>query len=142
MNEWLGTVWQDAAVALRSLGRQRGFAMAALATLALGIGATVTIVSLVDGVLLRPLPYADPSQLFAVVDRIVSTGDESMASPLELAELQRRVSAFEGLARPGARYPRCGRSESNRPRRSGKAFSGRGERSAPTLVLQIGRAHV
>ncbi|MGH9161580.1 MAG: hypothetical protein ACRD2X_16555 [Vicinamibacteraceae bacterium] len=72
--------------------------MAALATLALGIGATVTIVSLVDGVLLRPLPYADPSELFAVVNRIVSTGDESMASPLELAEMaqwRRYVGAVE-----------------------------------------------
>ena len=60
---WLGDALHDARIAVRSLGRQLGFTAAVLATLALGIGATVAIFSLVHAVLLRPLPYREPARL-------------------------------------------------------------------------------
>ena len=60
---WLRDALRDARIAVRSLGRQPGFTAAVLATLALGIGATVAIFSLVDAVLLRSLPYRDPARL-------------------------------------------------------------------------------
>jgi predicted permease len=56
----------DLRFSLRSLRRQPGFAAAAIATLAVGIGATTAIFSTVNAALLRPLPFPDPASLFAV----------------------------------------------------------------------------
>ena len=56
----------DIAFAFRSFRRNPGFTAAALATLALGIGATIAVFTVVNGVLLRPLPYPDPSTLAMV----------------------------------------------------------------------------
>jgi putative ABC transport system permease protein len=57
---------QDVAFALRTLHRSRGFAAVAILTMALGVGATTAIFSVVNAVLLRPLPYAQPDRLVAV----------------------------------------------------------------------------
>ncbi len=59
-------MWFDLRYALRTLARERGFAVVAVATLALGIGANTAIFSLVHGILLKPLPFRDPDRLYAV----------------------------------------------------------------------------
>jgi putative ABC transport system permease protein len=62
----LSTVSQDVTFALRRFRRRPGFAIAAIVTLALGIRATTAIFTLVDGILLRPLPFPDRDRLVAI----------------------------------------------------------------------------
>src|SRR6188508_1239434 len=62
----LESLRQDLRYSLRALAKNPGFAAIAILTLALGIGANSAIFSLVDGILLRPLPYANPHELVSV----------------------------------------------------------------------------
>jgi putative ABC transport system permease protein len=67
--EWLQSIGQDVRFALRQLRRNPGFTFVAVLTLALGIGATTAIFSVVNSVLLRPLPYANADRLLDLRER-------------------------------------------------------------------------
>src|SRR5262249_15743824 len=65
---------RDFRYALRTLARNPGFTLAAIFALALGIAANSAVFSVVNGVLLRPLPYHDPGALVSVYDRYPQQG--------------------------------------------------------------------
>ena len=65
---WLIDLGQDLRFATRSLRRSPSFTAAALLTLAIGIGATTAIASIVDTILLRPLPFTDSDRLVRLVE--------------------------------------------------------------------------
>ena len=69
---WLN-VEQDVRYAVRTLRRSPGFAVVAVLTLALGIGATTAIYSVVDTILLQPLPFADADRLVRIAENVPST---------------------------------------------------------------------
>ena len=108
-------LFQDLKIALRSLSKSPGFLLVSVLTLALGIGASTTIFSIVDSVLLKPLPFEDPDRLVMVRGLLVrsfvslthvSPGfrtDGTLTFRANLtaepgAELERRISLLPGVA--------------------------------------------
>ena len=90
---------QDLRYASRSFRRSPGFAAAALSILALGIGATVAAFTVVNGVLLRPLPFPNPERLFAITlaPRGIRTGGPSMADR-DFIAFAEQTRAFDRVA--------------------------------------------
>jgi predicted permease len=99
-----GTFLRDLQYGVRILGRNPGFAAAAILTLALGIGANTAIFSVVEAVLLRPLPYADPDRLEAIHIEVPQFPDSpSMAvRPRDYLEWLRYDTGFSALSLFGA----------------------------------------
>jgi predicted permease len=94
----LETLWQDIRYGLRMLRKSRGFTAAAILTLALGIGANTAIFSVVNAVLLRPLPFRDPNRLVSVLEKKPAQNlDWLFVTPLNYSEWQKRTNTFEEL---------------------------------------------
>src|SRR5262245_3076283 len=93
----LEILWQDLRYGLRTLGRNPGFAAVAALTLALGIGANTAIFSVVNAVLLRPLPYAEPERLVTLAYYHAMSGFEVVHEP-DFLEWREQGKAFEKVA--------------------------------------------
>jgi len=101
-------LWNDLRYSLRNLARDRGFAIVALLTLALGIGANTAIFSVVNSVILRPLPYRDPERLFTiheVIPKVSNLYPELPVNPLHFLEWRKRCKSFEQVAELGTYSP-------------------------------------
>src|SRR5258705_12104480 len=91
------TLWQDVRYSLRVLGKNPGFAAIAILTLALGIGANTALFSVINGVLLRPLPYPQPDRIVAISEKTASFERSSISYP-NFLDWQRANSTFSSIA--------------------------------------------
>jgi hypothetical protein len=97
MPNWLRDFPQDLQYAARLLRKSPGFAATAVLTLALGIGANTTLFSVVNGVLLNPLPYPHSEQLVAVYGKTPGF-DQGPAVYLNFLDWQRDTQTFSSMA--------------------------------------------
>jgi putative ABC transport system permease protein len=93
----MDTLWQDARRGVRSLARTPAFSLSAVLTLALGIGANAAIFGLINAVLLRPLPYAEPERRVTIWSRWTSF-DKTWLSDAEVFDYRARCRTLESVA--------------------------------------------
>ncbi len=109
-------LFQDVRYGLRMFAKNPGFTAVAVLTLALGIGANTAIFSVVDAVILRPLPYKDPARLVLVKERIPMARPEPIpvCAP-DAVQFQRQNQVFESVAAfRGGQFDLSGEGEPER----------------------------
>jgi putative ABC transport system permease protein len=95
---WLLSLGADCRYGLRQLRKNPGFTVVAVLTLALGIGAATAIFSVVYGVLLRPLPYADSNRIMAVFE-VTSKGRPSRLADPNFEDFRDQNHSFQAMAK-------------------------------------------
>jgi len=111
-----GTIFRELRYAVRTLRKSPGFAATAFLTLALGIGASTAVFTVVDSVLLKPLAFRESGRLVACWERVRFLGDDATGpNPRHVEVWRQRATAFSGLTylqnaamglTPGAEHPR------------------------------------
>ena len=94
---WIENLLRDSRYGLASLVRDPGFAVVAIGVLALGIGANVAMFSLVDGALLKPLPFREPDRIVRVW-HAPRPGSSNATSTLDFLDWKRLATLFEALS--------------------------------------------
>ena len=102
--EWLEKFWRDIRYGARTLRRSPGFALVAIAVMALGIGATTSLFTIVRAVLLKPLPFRDPQNLVMVYEHFRTVTDPSegfnynVVSPGDFRDWHEKTHGFQDMA--------------------------------------------
>lgn len=91
------TLFNDLRYALRQLRKSPGFAITAVLTLALGIGGMTAVFSVVESVLLRPLPFHDPNRLIVLHESIAHDSHQFNVTAPDILTFQRETKAFSGV---------------------------------------------
>ena len=94
----MDTLLQDIRYGIRSMLKRPAFTVVALVALALGIGANTAIFSLVNAVLLQPLPFAEPDRLVWVWGNIRNGGNRASVAPLDYLDYRKENKTFEEFA--------------------------------------------
>src|SRR6185295_935552 len=95
----MGQLLHDVRLALRGLWSRPGFALVAVSTIALGIAAAGAIWSVVDAVLVRPLPFSEPERLVFVWETFAGRNvDRNVAGPANFVRWRERARSFTDLA--------------------------------------------
>jgi putative ABC transport system permease protein len=94
----MDSLWKDLRFATRVLWKSPGFSVVALLALVLGIGANTAIFSVVNAVLLRPMPFVDPGRLVSVRESTPQGEKFNVANPQNVADWQKRNHSFEQIA--------------------------------------------
>jgi putative ABC transport system permease protein len=94
---WIENAFRDVRYAIAGLRREPAFACIAIGVLALGIGANTAVFSIVDGTLLKPLPFPDPERLVRMWETPSATTTNSTTA-LNFTELNRRLRTFEAFS--------------------------------------------
>jgi predicted permease len=97
----IGSLMQDIRYGIRNLGRTPGFTAVAVLTLALGIGANTAIFSVVENVLLKPLPYPDPENLVEIWNTYPPQIPKAGISPGDYADWHERATSFSEMGAYG-----------------------------------------
>lgn len=98
-SSWYSDLSQDIRYARRTLGRNRGYALVSILTLALAIGASTTIFGVMNGVLLKPLPFPQSDNLFQLWDDLTWVGvPEAWVTGPEIVTLRESLRSFDGVA--------------------------------------------
>jgi putative ABC transport system permease protein len=92
------SLMQDLRYGMRTLSKNPGFTLIAVLALALGIGANTAIFSVVNAVLLRPLPYPEPERLVTLFNADNQFGWQAAISPAVFVEWREQQSSFEGIS--------------------------------------------
>src|ERR1700732_2370657 len=98
---WLQRLGQDASYGVRLPRKHRGLPLAAILTLALGIGATTAIFSVVYGILLRPLPYPRPDRIVQLSELSAKGAPMRFTDP-NFSDVRAASRSLEGVAEFGA----------------------------------------
>jgi len=97
----MGALAQDLRYALRQMRKNPGFTAVAIVTLALSIGATTAIFSVVYGVLLRPLPYSDPNRIMAIFE-VTTKGTWNRLADPNFDDFRDQNRSFQRMAKYSA----------------------------------------
>jgi len=103
--EPIRTVMNDVRYAVRVLRKSPGFTLATVSTLALAIGATTAIFSVVQGVLLRPLPYREPDRLVRIWEVRPRGSDRNVVSAGNCLDWRDRARGFDAIGAYSGTYP-------------------------------------